>query len=51
MAYYELRIILASVLRKFDLTLGKDVGDWMDQKAYMIYIKGKLTCYPSIHKE
>lgn len=51
MAYYELRFVAASLLRKFDLKLGNDVGNWLDQKVYMIFIKGKLTCYPTLHKE
>lgn len=51
MAYFELRMILVSVLRKFDLALGENVGDWMDQKSWAIYIKGELTCYPKLHTE
>ena len=36
LAYAEMRLILAKVLRNFEFELDEKTGDWMDQKTYIL---------------
>jgi averantin hydroxylase len=42
LAYAEMRLILAKVLYNFDLELDDRVGDWMDQKVFVLWEKHPL---------
>jgi hypothetical protein len=42
LAYHEIRLVLASVLWTFDLSLCDQSEDWLDQKVFLIWAKGPL---------
>lgn len=44
MALHEMRLILATVLFKFDLELCEESRGWAEQKAFALWMKGPLMC-------
>jgi len=42
MAYYEMRLILATCLWNFDYELCEESENWMDQKIYTLWEKKPL---------
>ncbi|GME30698.1 Cytochrome p450 protein [Neofusicoccum parvum] len=42
LAYHEMRLIMANILWNFDLELCPGTGDWMNQKAFVIWEKRDL---------
>lgn len=47
LAYHEMRIVLASVMFNFDVTLTPEADNWIDQKCHLLWAKppmmAKLT--------
>lgn len=44
MAMHEMRLILASLLLRFDLELCKESRNWPDQKSFSLWLKNSLLC-------
>jgi cytochrome P450 len=44
MAMHEMRLILASVMLRFDLELCERSQNWLDQKTYALWMKNPLLC-------
>jgi cytochrome P450 len=42
LAYHEMRLVLASVLLKFDLELCEEAENWLDQEIYILWMKRPL---------
>lgn len=42
MANYEMRLIMATLLLKFDLELCEESRNWHDQKCFALWIKPPL---------
>lgn len=51
LAYHEIRVILASVLRKFDLKLRPECAHWNKQKVWVVYAKPALVCELIPHRK
>lgn len=45
MTLFEMRLILAKVLYKFDFSLADPADVWTDQKAYILWEKKPLKCH------
>ncbi|KAJ4315047.1 hypothetical protein N0V94_006159 [Neodidymelliopsis sp. IMI 364377] len=44
MAMHEMRLIIASVILRFDLELCERSQNWLDQKTYALWMKNPLLC-------
>lgn len=44
MAMHEMRLILASVMLRFDLELCEESQDWFEQKTFALWQKKPLLC-------
>ncbi|CEL04917.1 hypothetical protein ASPCAL06041 [Aspergillus calidoustus] len=45
LAYSEMRLILALIIFKFDMTLADESVNWMNQKNFLMWQKGPLKVY------
>lgn len=42
LANHEMRLVLASMIWNFDLELCEESESWLDQKVYILWVKGPL---------
>jgi len=50
LAWHEMRLLLATVVLHFDLTLCPESETWNDQKVYTLWEKKPLMCKIAIAK-
>ncbi|KAJ5344108.1 Cytochrome P450 [Penicillium brevicompactum] len=48
LAYSEMRLILALIIFKFDITLDHEAKDWMNQRNFLMWEKGPLKVHLSL---